>query len=122
MKNAEHGHWDFPKGHVEPGEDETQAALRETREESGLTEMRIIPGFRESIFYRVDIKGRRAESGNKEVAYFLGEVPAEAEPELSDEHTDCKWLPFKQAISLIKFDNARDLLARADAFLKPSSG
>lgn len=30
------GCWSFPKGHMEPGETETQTALRELREETGL--------------------------------------------------------------------------------------
>ncbi|RZF45277.1 hypothetical protein LSTR_LSTR015239 [Laodelphax striatellus] len=29
-------HWTPPKGHLDPGEDEMQAALRETVEESGI--------------------------------------------------------------------------------------
>ena len=31
------GHWSFPKGHVEAGETERQTALREVKEETGLT-------------------------------------------------------------------------------------
>jgi 8-oxo-dGTP pyrophosphatase MutT (NUDIX family) len=31
-----HDHWDLPKGGAEPGESPVQAALRETREETGL--------------------------------------------------------------------------------------
>ena len=34
------GHWSFPKGHVEAGESERQTALREVREETGLTSCR----------------------------------------------------------------------------------
>ncbi len=30
------GHWVFPKGHVEAGEDDLQAALREVAEEAGV--------------------------------------------------------------------------------------
>jgi len=31
-------HWTPPKGHVDPGEDEWTAAVRETKEEAGLRE------------------------------------------------------------------------------------
>mgnify|MGYP003311520550 CR=1 FL=1 len=31
------GSWSFPKGHMEPGETETETALRELREETSLT-------------------------------------------------------------------------------------
>jgi len=31
--------WDFPKGEMEPGESFLEAAVRETREETGITEL-----------------------------------------------------------------------------------
>lgn len=40
------GHkWSFPKGHVEPGETEESAALREVQEETG-AQIHLLPGFR----------------------------------------------------------------------------
>ncbi|RKY23766.1 MAG: diadenosine tetraphosphate hydrolase [Planctomycetota bacterium] len=116
LKNAKWGHWDFPKGHPDAGEDELEAALRETREESGLTNLNVIPGFRESIRYHVDIKGERPEKGMKEAVYFLAESPTDAVA-LSHEHTDHRWLPLEEALPLIQFGNARDLLRRASEFL-----
>ena len=61
------GHWSFPKGHVEAGENEQQTALREVREETGLT-IRLLDGFRESVEYfpKPGVK--------KQVVYFLGEA------------------------------------------------
>ena len=105
IKNAEHGHWDFPKGHIDPGEDEMSAALRETREECGITEPRLLPGFREVINY--DVK-----SGPKEAVYFLAESPTDRIV-LSSEHTDFRWLPLHKAMSLFGFDNTRRLLTAA---------
>ena len=43
-----HGeYWNFPKGHIEEGESEIEAALRELEEEAGVTGVKIIEGFRE---------------------------------------------------------------------------
>ena len=59
------GHWSFPKGHVEAGETERQTALREVKEETGLS-IRLYDGFRESVEYfpQAGVK--------KQVGYFLG--------------------------------------------------
>ena len=45
------GHWSFPKGHVEAGESERQTALREVREETGLSGIKLLDGFRAEIPY-----------------------------------------------------------------------
>ena len=105
LKNAAHGHWDFPKGHIDPGEDEMQAARRETREECGIDALEIVPGFCEVIRYKVG-------ANPKEVAYFLAEAQAEGVA-LSDEHTDWRWATLDEALHLVQFDNTRHLLIAA---------
>ena len=35
-------YWDFPKGHIEPGEDERAAALRELSEETGIADVELM--------------------------------------------------------------------------------
>jgi 8-oxo-dGTP pyrophosphatase MutT (NUDIX family) len=44
LRSASGGHWGFPKGRVEPHEDEISAALRELQEETGLS-VEILPAF-----------------------------------------------------------------------------
>ncbi len=39
------GHWDFPKGHMEAGETETQTAIREVKEETNI-DIHIIEEYR----------------------------------------------------------------------------
>jgi bis(5'-nucleosidyl)-tetraphosphatase len=45
------GHWDFPKGNIEDGEDEVQAAYREIFEETGIQNVHFVEGFRKKIQY-----------------------------------------------------------------------
>ena len=61
------GHCGFPKGHIEAGETDVQAALRELYEETGLT-AKLDTSRCASIEYSISSFAR------KQVAFFLGEV------------------------------------------------
>lgn len=69
------GCWSFPKGHMDAGETERETALRELREETGLTAA-LVPDVRVELSYDVRPLVR------KEVVLFLGEV--EGEPILQE--------------------------------------
>ena len=43
------GHWDFPKGNIEAGENEKQTATREIREETCMNDVEFMAGFRMKI-------------------------------------------------------------------------
>jgi bis(5'-nucleosidyl)-tetraphosphatase len=109
----EEGHWDFPKGHVERGEDEKATARRETREETGIDDLIFLSGFRERIEYFY-----KSKSGtmHKEVIFFLARTRTES-VKLSFEHVGSTWLPYGDAVAKLTFDNAKSLLSKAHAFL-----
>lgn len=108
------GHWDFPKGHIEGKETDEETAIRETKEETGLKDIRIIPGFREDIKYYFRAEGRTIF---KTVAFFLAETNSE-EIIISPEHIGYKWLAFEEALKQLSFKNAKDILKKADEFIK----
>lgn len=108
------GHWDFPKGKLEPNETAIQAALRELHEETGL-QGTIIEGFQESFVYQFNQypEGLLAE---KTVHFFIGHVEHKRVV-LSDEHLDHKWLSYAQAMEALTYDNAKQVLEKAEYFL-----
>ncbi len=105
-------YWEFPKGLVEPNESETEAAVREVREETGL-QVELLPGFRQEIdyFYR---RGPRLIK--KQVVYFLGET-RDQQVQVSWEHEKAQWVPYEQALGILKFENAREVLRQAHELL-----
>jgi 8-oxo-dGTP pyrophosphatase MutT (NUDIX family) len=104
--------WGFPKGHIEPGEHEVQAALREIREEASL-DVNLIDGFRHIEEYTYDRKGQALP---KRVIYFLGEATGR-NSQLSHEHSQMVWLPYHEAMTRLEFEGLRNTLRDANEYL-----
>lgn len=112
------GHWDFPKGHVEAGETDLQAALREVQEETAIREVELHPKFLHTFGYYYK---REGSTVRKTVSYFVGRVPAK-EVQVSHEHRGFVWLPYEKAYEKITYRNAKELLERAEKFVLSLSG
>jgi bis(5'-nucleosidyl)-tetraphosphatase len=109
-------HWDFAKCHVEKGEDDLAAALRELQEETGLTDPRVVDGFEHEVAYF--FRDRKKGLVRKTVVFFLGETyAADAEVALSHEHEAFVFLPFETAVTRITFPTARQVLRLAEETL-----
>ena len=107
------GWLDLPKGHVEEGESEIEAARRETYEESGL-KPDVIQGFRESHQYSYRTGKYVIE---KTVVYFLGEVAEDVHVKISEEHSGYVWLDINSLEKRLSFQNQVDILMKAYAFI-----
>jgi bis(5'-nucleosidyl)-tetraphosphatase len=105
------GHWDLPKGNIEKGEEPIQTMVREVREETGIVDLRVIPGYEKKIeyFYRRD--GKRV---HKTVVFFLAETSVE-KVTISFEHQDFGWFDYPEAIKTVTYPNARRLIREGEA-------
>lgn len=107
------GIYGFPKGHMEGAESETETALREVSEETGLI-VRLIDGFKTEDVYTFF---RNGETRSKHIVYFLAEyanqTPKAQEEELSSLHL----MDYDAAISVFQFESSKRLLSKAHAFL-----
>lgn len=107
------GHADFPKGHVEKGENALDAAYRELEEEAGIPRSMVefVPDFRHEMeyFFR---DGK--ELVKKRVIFFLGKVGENAMKlaRPSWEHSWLRWVEIGQAIDEVKFKEQKELLER----------
>ena len=107
------GHWDFVKGKVEPGETLYETAVREAREETGITDLEFIGGFTETVRYRFRSEGRTIR---KKVVFYLARTGT-GRVALSDEHVAYDWLGFKDCLRRATFENAKSVLRRAEDHL-----
>ncbi len=112
------GGWlDFPKGHMEDKETEIQAALRETREETGV-ELNINDldkKYRYNLDYVFIFNGMKIF---KRVKMFLARINSETEIKVSWEHTGYVWLDYESAYDKLKFQNQKDMLKNVNIYLK----
>ena len=92
--------WGFPKGKLEPGETDEQAALRELDEEVGL-EVALGDRVGETRYRLLDGRPKR-------VAYFRG--TADGEPQALDGVDDLRWATPDEARELLTHERDRALL------------
>lgn len=87
---------DLPKGHVEEGESETECALRELVEETGLTSdvVRLEPGFRFETKYYPRYRKFGGRVVEKTVVLFLGWLLEQREVKVS-EHAGYEWVKWQ---------------------------
>jgi 8-oxo-dGTP diphosphatase len=97
----------LPKGHPEHDETAAQAALREVREEAGVSgELLQSLG---TIDYTYERRGRRIA---KQVEFFLIEY-GEGDPADHDHEVEqARWMPLAEAATALTFPGEREILAR----------
>jgi len=113
LLNYPQGHWDFVKGKIEQNETSHETALRETKEETGITNIEFVDGFEESVEYDFRFK---KENIHKKVIFFLAKTN-EKNIKLSHEHNDYLWLEYNDALKKTTFENAKNVLTKANEFL-----
>jgi 8-oxo-dGTP pyrophosphatase MutT (NUDIX family) len=84
--------WDLPKGHVDPGESETECALRELQEETGITPdlISLDPRFRYATQYVSHEKRLGGTEVLKTLVVFLGRLVGPVEIQTT-EHNGFAW-------------------------------
>ena len=107
------GHYAMCKGHVENDESEEETAIREIREETGLR-VRLNTSFRETVSYSP------ADGHMKDVVYFIGTCDTRETVNQIEEVRDICWLPYEEALQKLTFENDREVLRKAEKWLKGS--
>ncbi len=106
IKHINGGHWAFPKGHVERGETEEQTALREIKEETGLTVM-LDTNYRKTVTYspKKDVV--------KDVVYFVAVAKDGQRTAQKSEISRIRWTDADRAADFVSFENDKVILLGA---------
>ena len=99
------GHWGFPKGHLNKGEDPQTAAIRELEEETGLEIDRLLPKVPLQESYQFYKSNQRID---KTVLYFLALVTGTVKLQ-EEEVQNSLWLPINKLKMHVSFPEAKKL-------------
>ena len=116
-----HNYWNFPKGKIESEERSFQTALREVKEETGLTRNDLI--FNENFkAYEKFTFWRRLGNKNvkvfKIVIFYLAETK-KSQIKISQEHEGYGWFTYKEALRILsKYKDSQKVLTQAYKFLR----
>lgn len=105
------GLWQIVTGTVEPGEKALDAALREVREETGAAPERfwVVP-FTHAFY------DHRRDAVNI-VPFFAAQCSPETRITLSEEHSQCEWLPFAAARARLVWPGQRGRLEVVEQYI-----
>src|SRR3712207_2357962 len=95
-----YGRWTLPKGHLEQGESEQDAAVREVLEETGVS------GELGPLIDRITyvVRTKRGEQRHKQVAFFLMRaVTSEATPQVAEGISAASWFAPADALARIDY-------------------
>jgi 8-oxo-dGTP pyrophosphatase MutT (NUDIX family) len=98
----------LPKGHVDPGETPAEAALREVREETGMTG-ELIEQLGE-VRYWYQRAGRKIP---KLVTFFLFEYRSGSDADHDAEVEEVRWLRLEDAVRELSYKGERAMVQRA---------
>ena len=104
-------------GHVDPGENEYETAVRETQEEAGLTEGDYDVHKECQSVLNYEVNGRP-----KRVIYWLAKLKENARTvQLSDEHQDYKWLTLEDAMKYAHYKDLQNTLHDCHNYIQSHS-
>lgn len=105
------GNWGFPKGHLENGETNEQAALREIKEEVGIDAIIDNNFIRELVYIMPN-------GIEKHSLYYIGRYSNQIPTKQLEEIKEIRILPYSKALNLISFDNMKQVLIEANNYIE----
>ena len=111
---GDNSYWVFPKGHPEEGESSRQTALRELKEETGLTPAQVLSEPTFKLAYSFVYKETRIE---KTVEFFVGVIADFAVTLDPEEVKEAGWYSIEAAKERLDYKDTKQMFEQITAFL-----
>jgi bis(5'-nucleosidyl)-tetraphosphatase len=108
--------WSFPKGHIEEGEDLKVTALRELKEEAGITDIELLD--LEPIHEEYIANEGPSNTYLKTNEYFIGFVKDMKVTIQEEEILSYKWAPYEEAFETFPYPERKEVLNKARAYIE----
>jgi 8-oxo-dGTP pyrophosphatase MutT (NUDIX family) len=95
------GAWLFPKGHIDEGESDEEAARREIHEEAGLAGLELIDDLGTYERHPILPDGSEKRSEMKEIHMYLFSAPPDAVLAPTMEIDEARWVPLPRVVDEI---------------------
>ena len=116
IQTFKEGRWQLPKGLIDPGETPEQAAIREVREEAGIT-CEIVEEIDSVDYWYVDRWGKEPARVHKFVHFFLMKYIAGNVADHDDEVVDVRWSDIEDAVKTLAFNDEKNMVRKANELL-----
>lgn len=115
--NQKRNSWSLPKGHIDPGEEAMDAAIREIYEESGITQLEYVKDLGRYQRYKIALIGGDDYSELKNIIMFLFRTPETDLKPVDGDNPEARWVSREDVAGLLThakdkefFLNIRDAL------------
>ena len=99
---SQHGTaWSLPKGHIDEGESELEAAKREINEESGVAQLKFVRKLGSYQRYKINKKGEEDWSEFKTIAIFLFKTDENLLKPIDPENPEARWVQKEKVAELL---------------------
>jgi 8-oxo-dGTP pyrophosphatase MutT (NUDIX family) len=116
IQTSKEGRWQLPKGVIDPGETSEQAAVREVREEAGIT-CEIVEKIDSVDYWYVDRWGKEPARIHKYVHFYLMKYISGDVADHDDEVVDVRWSEIGEAIETLAFNDEKNMVRKANDIL-----
>ena len=117
--NQNRDSWSLPKGHIDPGETALEAAKREIREESGISELKLIREIGTYERYKIKLGGGDDPAEVKVLTFFLFKTTQSALNPEDPHNPEARWLKKEEVVKYLTHPKDQEFFLKTLKEIEP---